>query len=91
MSRELVGSQASAYGQQMALHTTTEPESLAPPALKVQTRHDAIVKTVLKEGSFGLMILGGDHDLSENVRRLGGGRCEYVRVTMKRFEQAARE
>ena len=60
-------------------------------ALKLQARHDAIVKNVLKEGSFGLMILGGDHDLSENVRRLGEGRCEYVRVTMKRYREAARE
>ena len=60
-------------------------------ALKVQARHDAIVKNVLKEGSFGLVILGGEHDLSENARRLGEGKCEYVRVTMKRFEQAARE
>ena len=60
-------------------------------ALKVQTRHDAIVKNVLKEGSFGVMILGGDHDLSENVRRLGGWQCEYVRVTTKRFREAVRE
>ena len=59
--------------------------------LKVQARHDAIVKNVLKEGSFGLMILGGDHDLSENVRRLGEGKCEYVRMTTKRFREAAGE
>ena len=37
--------------------------------MKVQARHDAIVKNVLKEGSFSLVILGGDHDLSESVRR----------------------
>ena len=59
--------------------------------LKVQARHDAIVKNVLKEGSFGLVILGGDHDLSENVRRLGEGKCEYVGVTTKRYREAARE
>jgi len=47
------------------------------------------VKNLLKGGSFGLMILGGDHDLSENVRRLGDGRCEYVRVTMKRYRDVA--
>ena len=45
---------------------------------------------MLKGASFGLMILGGDHDLSESVRRIGGGRCEYVKVTMGRFNQAAR-
>ncbi len=58
-------------------------------ALKVQARHDAIVKNALKGSSFGLMILGGDHDLSENVRRLGAGQCEYVRVTMKRYREEA--
>ena len=57
-------------------------------ALKVQARHDAIVKNLLKGGLFGLMILGGDHDLSENARRLGEGKGEYVRVTMKRFREA---
>ena len=60
-------------------------------ALKVQARHDAIVKNVLKEGSFGLTILGGDHDLSENVRRLVEGKGEYVRVTTKRFQETAGE
>ncbi len=47
------------------------------------------MKNLLKDGTFGLMILGGDHDLSENVRRLGGGRCEYVRVTMGRYRDVA--
>ena len=60
-------------------------------ALKLQARHEAIVKNVLKEGSFGLVILRGDHDLSENVRRLGEGKGEYVRVTMKRYREAAKE
>ena len=60
-------------------------------ALKIKARHDAIVKNVLKEGAFGLVILGGDHDLSENVRRLGEGKCEYVRVTTKRFRETAGE
>ena len=54
-------------------------------ALKVQARHDAIAKNLLKGEAFGLMILGGDHDLSESVSRLGERQCEYVRVTMKRY------
>ena len=58
---------------------------------RVQARQEAIVKNVLKKGSFGLVILGGDHDLSENVRRLGEGKCEYVRVTMKRYREVAGE
>ena len=60
-------------------------------ALKVQARQEAIVKNVLKKGSFGLVILGGDHDLSENVRRLGEGKCEPVRVSMEQFKYASGE
>jgi len=56
-------------------------------AEKVKARRDAIVKNVLKSGSFGLMILGGDHDLTENVMRVGEGKCEYLRVTLKRYNQ----
>jgi len=56
-------------------------------AEKVKARRDAIVKNVLKSGSFGLMILGGDHDLTENVKLVGGGKCEYIRVTLKRYKQ----
>jgi hypothetical protein len=32
-----------------------------------------------------MIILGGSHDLSDNVRRLG--RCEYIRVTTRRFKE----
>lgn len=53
----------------------------------VQARRDAIVKNVLKAGPFGLMILGGDHDLTENVKRVSGGKCEYIRVTLNRYKQ----
>ena len=56
-------------------------------AEKVQARRDAIVQNMLKAGSFGLMILGGDHDLTENVKRVGEGKCEYIRVTLKRYNQ----
>ena len=59
--------------------------------LTVQARQDAIVKNLLKSGSFGQMILGVDHDLSENVWRLGEEKCEYVRVTMERYREAVRE
>ena len=60
-------------------------------ALKVQPWQDAIVQDALNSSSFGLVILGGDHDLSESVQRLGEGKCEYVRVTTKRFRETAGE
>jgi hypothetical protein len=46
-------------------------------------RHDAQVRAVLDNGPFALIVLGGAHDLSDSVRRLGGGHCEYIRVTTR--------
>lgn len=54
---------------------------------KVKARNDAQVKAVMDGGGFGLIVLGGAHDLSDSVRRLGQGRCEYVRVTTKQFQK----
>jgi hypothetical protein len=44
----------------------------------LKARRDAQVKGVLEKGAFCLclIVLGGSHDLSDNVRRLGQGRCE---------------
>ena len=50
---------------------------------KIKARHDAQVKAASNEGPVGFVILGGSHDLSESVRRMGG--CEYLRVTTKGF------
>ena len=74
-----------------AANPVTADRQVRFDALKVLARHDAIVENVMKGASFGLMILGGDHDLSENVRRIGEGRCEYVRVTTGRYREAAGE
>lgn len=54
---------------------------------RVKAREDAQVKAVLDKGPFGLVILGGSHDLSESVSRLSQGRCEYIQVTTKRFKE----
>lgn len=52
---------------------------------KVRARNDAQVKAVLDKGPFGLVMLGGAHDLSASVRQHPG--CEYVRVTTRRFRE----
>lgn len=54
---------------------------------KVRAREDAQVKAVLDKGPFGLIILGGAHDLSDSVRQHVG--CEYIQVTTKRFKEFA--
>lgn len=43
-------------------------------------RQAAIVRRLLDGGSLAVVVLGGDHDLSDQVRQLRGGRCEYIRV-----------
>lgn len=43
-------------------------------------RQAAIVKRLLASGPLAIVMLGGGHDLSEQVRQLSGGRCEYLRV-----------
>ena len=45
------------------------------------------MKAVMAKGGFGLIVLGSSHDLSDSVRRLGQGRCEYIRVTIRRFKE----
>lgn len=36
---------------------------------------------------FALIVLGGSHDLSGSVRRVGCGRCEYIQLTTRRFKE----
>jgi hypothetical protein len=44
-------------------------------------RQAAIVQRMLESGPVAVIVLGGGHDLSKQVRQLGGGQCEYVKVT----------
>jgi hypothetical protein len=59
--------------------------------VKVEARHDAQVKRALASGPCSVLVLGGGHNLSASVRRLSGGTTEYVRVTTRRYKQAAGE
>lgn len=52
-------------------------------------RQAAIVRRLLAGGSLAVVVLGGAHDLSEQIRRLGGGRCEYLRVIVSGMPVAA--
>lgn len=53
--------------------------------VKVEARHDGQVRNLHARGPFALIVLGGSHDLSESVRRLSHGKCEYIRVTTKKY------
>ena len=63
-------------------------KSLSPwQGPKSEDRDAAIVRNLLSRSTSAVIILGGGHDLSTQVKRLGGGRCEYVRVTTKGFPE----
>jgi hypothetical protein len=62
---------------------------MQPDPARLEERHDGQVKAAMKSGACSFLILGGDHDLSESVRRLGGGTVEYVRVTTRRFKEVS--
>jgi hypothetical protein len=62
---------------------------MEPEPARLGARHDGQVEEALKSGAVSFIILGGDHDLSESVRRLGGGKVEYVRVTTGRYKEVS--
>jgi hypothetical protein len=63
-------------------------EGKIDPAKRV-AREDAQVKAALVSGPCSFIVLGGEHDLSQSVRRLGGGAVEYVRVTTRRYKEVS--
>jgi hypothetical protein len=60
-------------------------------ATRAEAREAAIVAAALRHGPVAVIVLGGGHDLSAQVRRLGGGRCDHLRVTTARYREAAGE
>jgi hypothetical protein len=59
----------------------------ADPA-PVEARHDAQVRSALASGPCALLVLGGSHDLSASVRRLGGT-TKDIRGTTRRSKEVA--
>jgi hypothetical protein len=58
---------------------------------KIEARQDAQAKRLLDGGRFALIILGGAHDLSDNLDRLSGGKAEYVRVATREWREVAED
>jgi len=53
----------------------------------IEAREDAMVKNMLRDGSFAFIVLGGGHDLSHNIERLSGGTCEYLTVETLKYQE----
>ena len=60
-------------------------------AEKNEAREDGQVRLLLDSGPFALIVLGGAHDLSDNVHRLSGGQAEYIRVEVEVWKELGQE
>jgi hypothetical protein len=54
---------------------------------KVKEREDVMVKNALANDAAAVIILGGSHDLTGSVQRIGPPWTEYVRVTVKAYQE----
>ncbi len=54
---------------------------------RIEARQTAQAKRLLADGEFTLIVLGGAHDLGDNLERLSGGQAEYIRVATKRWRE----
>lgn len=48
-------------------------------------RETAIVSRMIGSGPLAVIVLGGGHDLADEVRQLGGGTCEYLKVWVEGY------
>lgn len=55
----------------------------------IESREDSQVRCLLKSSGTAVVILGGGHDLTNNVDRLSNGKCQYVRVTTRKLREFA--
>ena len=58
---------------------------------KIEARQDAQARRLLDGGRFALIVLGGAHDLSDNLDRLSRGQAEYIRAAPKGWRKVAED
>jgi len=63
----------------------TDQVAMRPEA--IEARQDAQVQTLLKAKPFAFVILGGAHDLGDNIAEQANG-CEYLVVTTREYRRA---
>lgn len=61
------------------------------PQESIEKREDHIVRQMLKTGKTAVVVLGGAHDLTDNVKRLGGGKVGLIVVTTQAYRRFAEE
>ena len=66
----------------------TEAGRVALKPEAIEARQDGQARTLLKAGTFAFAILGGAHDLQDNITKQSDG-CEYVVVTTREYRRHA--
>jgi len=59
------------------------------PPVAMEQREDHMVQLMRQSGDSCILILGGAHDLTDNVRRLGRGKLGLIVVTTKAYQRHA--
>ncbi len=59
------------------------------PAESLEKREDHVVRQMLDVDGVSILIFGGGHDFTDNVRRLGQGRTGLIVVATKRYRKVA--
>jgi hypothetical protein len=54
---------------------------------KTEARHEGQVRAAMASGPVSVIILGGAHDLTAAVQKIGGWRVQYLRVTTARYRE----
>ena len=72
-----------------AADPVTEDGKVVLDRKRIEARQTAQAKRLLNGGRFALIILGGAHDLSDNLDCFSGGKAEYIRVATKRWHEFA--
>jgi hypothetical protein len=58
---------------------------------EARARAEGRVQTALQQGPLAVLVLRGDQDLTESIRRLCPGSWEYLRVTTAHYQEVARQ
>jgi hypothetical protein len=70
-----------------AANPVAEDGTVALDQERIAAREEAQAKRLLSSGRFCLIVLGGAHDLADNLDRLSDGRAEYIRVGMRAWRE----
>jgi hypothetical protein len=65
-------------------------EAATPRTEEERARTEGRVHAALQQGPGAVLVLSGDQDLTERIRRLCPGACEYLRVTTTQYQELAR-